>query len=376
MNRSLARLWPTKRILWRTALALAGAALCVVPCRAAEIHLRATAAVSDAVIQLGDIADISTDNASEAATLEAINIGPAPAAGSVTRIEFATLRSRLAACGVNLARTGLSGSSQVVVSGPSAAGAGLLPGAKAPRPADERALASQQKRAEGVLGEAIRGYLQRTVPNLGKYTLAVHLDRNDVPTVLAGAATGFEIRGGQAPWDLPQRFLIRTLDASNMVREVTIECRLSPLPYVLAMKHTVPKGQILQSSDLVWRQTDSTDGVLRRPEDVIGRETQRAIRQDELVQSDDIRAVPLVRNNDVVTVFVRVGGIEVKRPMKAKSDGSAGETVTLTTLDGRQTLVGLVTGYHEAEAIGSGAAAPLNTQDAVGQIEFVAGRQE
>jgi hypothetical protein len=42
----------------------------------------------------------------------------------------------------------------------------------------------------------------------------------------------------------------------------------------------------------------------------------------------DVQRVPLVRSNDIVTVTVRRGGITVKRPLKARSEGAAGDTIT------------------------------------------------
>jgi flagella basal body P-ring formation protein FlgA len=64
--------------------------------------------------------------------------------------------------------------------------------------------------------------------------------------------------------------------------------------------------------------------------------------------------VPLVRANDVVTVYSRVGGVSVRTLMKAREDGALGEAVALTSLDARGRVLARVTGYHEAEVISTG----------------------
>lgn len=347
---------------------LLAASLCSSAARAADVRLHANASASGTLIRLGDVAEVVTQNPQESTALSEIVLGPAPAAGNVTRLELATIRNQLAARGVNMAQTTFTGSTQVVVAGP-----GQIVQASArfvERPGNERMIFTQQQRAEKLVSEAIRSYLGRVEPKLGRYTISVRLERDDVAVLLAGAGNGYQVDGGQAPWDQPQQFRLRTLDRSNAIREVIVAARLSPHPYVLGMRHMVPKGQILQAGDLAWRQADNIEGAFVKGQDLIGRETLRAMRENDVVRDVDVRAVPLVRSNEIVTVLAKVGGIEVKRPMKARSDGAAGETVTLTTLDGKQTLIARVTGFHEAETIGADSGGSPGMQDATGRIQF------
>src|SRR5690606_8318589 len=132
-------------------------------------------------------------------------------------------------------------------------------------------------------------------------------------------------------------------------------------------RHAVPAGYVLQASDLAPKQTDEAPGAVTRLEEAVGRETRRTIRVGEVLKADDIQIVPLVRVNDIVTVYSRKPGIRVKRQLKARSEGALGDPVTLVTLDGRQTVLGRITGYHEAEV--DGAAAPAETSS---RIQFTA----
>lgn len=354
---------------WKAVCLAAIVVASAIPARAADIHLRPTSTVSGTLVKLGDVADIASNDVRETNALAEVVLGPAPAAGNSQRLDLSTIRNHLAARGVNMATTTITGSNQTLVT--SAGGIVQTSAFTVERPVNERTQFTQQQRAEKLVSEAIRSYLGRVEPKLGRYTIAVQIERDDIPLLIAGAGNGYQVAGGQAPWDQPQQFRLRTLDRNNAVREVNVMARLAPHPYVLGMRHMVPKGQIIQAGDLAWRQSDNLEGAFTKAQDLIGRETNRALRENEVVRQDDVRTVPLVRSNEIVTVVARVAGVEVKRAMKARSDGAAGETVTLTTLDGKQTLVARVTGFHEAETIGAETGATANVQDQSGRIQFI-----
>lgn len=335
---------------------------------AADIRLKATGNTTQSIVRLADVAEIAGADEREAAALGQIALGPGPAAGAETRFDVATIRSRLAARGVNMAQTTLSGSALVIVRN----GATPATAAKAATGPDERTLLAQQKRAEKLVEEAVRAHLSRTAAGLGKARVAVQIDRKDVPAVLQGAGAGFQVAGGKAPWNEPQTLTIRALDRNNAVCEIPVVCQVAPLPVVMAAKRTLAKGQILRAEDLVPRQAENTEGVFESVGELIGLETQRTLRPEEVIRRDDVRSVPLIRSNDIVTVYSRRGGIVVKSPMKARSDGAAGETVTLVTLDGRQTIMAVVSGYHEAEVGG----VPERETQEPGGIRVVSGTSE
>lgn len=146
-----------------------------------------------------------------------------------------------------------------------------------------------------------------------------------------------------------------------------------PRPYVLAVKYTVPKGHVLQTSDLVFRQTSDTGTSFLRVEDVIDRETTHVIRQDEPIHTHQIQAVQLVKNNDIVAVYARSAGISVKRFFKARGAGAMGDVISLTALEGRDKVLARITGYQEAEVIGSPGTPAHAVKDTTGSILFQKG---
>jgi len=70
---------------------------------AALVRFRSRVVVTDRVITLGDIAEVTDSDSAVIARLQGIPLAPAPAAGRERRIAYETVRSRLSAVGVNLA---------------------------------------------------------------------------------------------------------------------------------------------------------------------------------------------------------------------------------------------------------------------------------
>jgi flagella basal body P-ring formation protein FlgA len=109
---------------------------------------------------------------------------------------------------------------------------------------------------------------------------------------------------------------------------------------------------LIQADDVEWEQvatlSDRGDAVASL-EALAGQETTRALRSGDTLHAPDIHQVPLIRRGDIVTVYARRTGISVRMEAKSQSEGTAGESVTLLTLDGRQKLYATVTGYHQAE---------------------------
>ncbi len=337
--------------------AVTGGNLC-----AAMIQFKPRAAVTDGVITLGDIADVLHADPEMADQLAKTVVGPAPAAGRELRLSFADIRSRLNATGVNLATMEFSGATVVVVSKSAGFDNKTISSEK---------LAPQRKRAEELIAEKIQKALVARNPAQEKLIVQVELADRDVTPVLQHIVYGdCEVVGGDPKNPHEQIVGIRFRDRKGLPAEIGARCRFSPQPMILAARYTIPPGHILREADLVWRQAEDAKGTVTRLEDALNRETKRSIRQDEPVRTTDIQEVPLVRSNDIVTVISRIGGVTIRAEMKSRDEGTLGETVTLTSLKGRDMVLARVTGLHEAEVISAGPSLSDTLQDATGRIEF------
>jgi len=332
-----------------------------------EVRLKSQAVVAGSVVTLGDVADVLGADPQSIDRLRSIALAPAPAAGRRMRLDFATIRSRLAAQGVNLALVQFSGSSQINVS------ADGRPAPARHSPA-QRVTDSQVQRATQLVADAIRSYLRGKAPQLGDATVSVGLNPEEAALVLTGIASGFHVAGGAPPWDAPQRMTVAFMDRDETLRRVAVICKTTAQPHVLVSLHAIPRGQILSESDLTWARMDVTQAVATRMEDAVGRETKRSIRKGEPIAINAIQSRNLVRSNDIVKTFVRKGSITVESYLKARSSGGLGDAVTLVSLDGRQRISARVTGLHEAEVIGS--EPPSGRPAANAPIQLTSGQSE
>ena len=294
------------------------------------IRFNSSARVNSAVITLADIAVVYNSDSVLQQKLNRLVVGPAPSPGTSVRVSFSSIRRQLRDRGLDLTRVKFSGAGVVSVS--SISRPKQLP--KIAQVGTARYQQQRQTHAERAVSKAIQQYLKQAVPELGMISLRVRIPAADIPAVLSAVNSGYEVRGGKSPWHLMQLFQIRFLDRQKKVNSVFVRALIERHPHVLAAKHTIPKGQMVRTADLIWKQVDQVKkGDFTTVEQALGLETIRTIRK-----------VPLVRSNSIVTVYSRRGGITVRRQMRARGNAAAGETITLVSLKGRDSIVGKVIG--------------------------------
>jgi flagella basal body P-ring formation protein FlgA len=330
--------------------AVAGVLAFVGNVSAADICFRPTASVSTSTVHLKDIAIVTASDPALMTRLENVALAPAPAPGRRMRLDFAEIRSRLEATGIPASELNYSGSSVVVVAS-----------ADAPTPAKVKlqktkprvvvVAPGQVKRAEQIMTEAVRQSMRakhRVTPTM--FVEAV-VDPADVPAVLASAAQGFEIGALDPKSTEPQAVQVGYQDSQGQPARFQVQCIISERPQVPVLAHSVSTGEVIHESDLAWKPVDSTEGLLTHAEQIMDKEAKKALHADEPIHADDIRSVPLVRANDIVTGVWHSGGIRITGQFKAKGDGGLGDVITLVKLTGRDQLTARVTDVHEAEIV-------------------------
>lgn len=311
---------------------------------AAEIELKESAQISAPVVLLGDVAEIRDADPAVVRRLQSIVLGPAPANRS--QIPLAQVRSMLQSRGENLAQITFTGRSIVTVSP-----------VKEPARRSSPTTDHQKEQARALVQQAVRGYLQGRVFDLDRYVIEVELPDDAADGLLSSAGDGLQVIGGHPPGVRAQPMVFQYESPIEGRRRLQAMVRLAPLPMVAAARYTVPRGHVLQAADLFLKPAETTggggEGAITRLEEAIGKEAARTLRKNEPIRREHLRTVPLVRRNDIVSVSSRIGGITVQRNMKSRGEGAIGDPVTLVSLDGRRTVLATVTGFHEAETIGS-----------------------
>lgn len=304
------------------------------------LRLKATAVVDSPIIRLGDVADVLNADAAQVALMEAMALQPAPAQGRTLVITISQIRSRLQALGVDLSRLELTGKSRVRVS------------LKRPdQPARKKPVATQQevKTAEEKVHLALSDWVRRNFPNVNHFSLTVRIHPEDLQMILESNADTFRFPQLERFFETEQAVALKLIDSEGATRQARVYCQLQNLPEILAAKYTLNKGAVIRADDLVWTSPEKNQSGITDPRLVIGRELTRTVHQSNVVRSQDLIEVPLVRDGAIVTVSARRGGITVRREMRARGTGGIGDPITLVALEGRDRLMATITGYNQAE---------------------------
>jgi flagella basal body P-ring formation protein FlgA len=316
---------------------------------AAEIRLRAQCAAVGSVVTLGDVAEIVAADRRQAETLAAVELCPAPAAPQQRFLRNRELQDLLVLRGVNLAEHQFSGASQTTVTS----------SARSARPEVEKTVPLPALRqANRRMCEALLKYLQQQAA--ADQSWNVQIDLNDSQARLcADTGAAISLSGGKAPWTGTQHFEVTMKSARGSTR-FELDARVTAPSARVVTTHAIIKGTVLRAGD-VELQRDGVDesdaAAFSSVEEVLGRETTRAVPSGKVLTQDSLRAPLLVHRGDVVTVYVHSAGIRIRTTGRARDDGSQDELVAVESLLDRSTYFARVNGVREVEVYGRSARA-------------------
>ena len=358
----------SKTSAFTTSVCLIAAAFCSAPAAGGTIRFRERAVARGTLIRLKDIARVLEADESLRRQLEETVIGPAPVPGRTVKLDFSEIRSRLQAMGVDLSRIRFSGRSRVLVT--RSEKTGPVKRATFTDDRSQRSAERQRERAERILSTAVQRHLEKVAPQTGQVSVSIRVRTEDVSLILAAGSALPAIRGITQPLQRAQLLKADFHGPQGETVTVPFECRIVPKPFVLAARYTISRGDLIQAADLTWKQVSSSEEGFTDPEMVIGREAKRTIARGTVLSRTDIQQVPLIRPNDIVTVYSRRPGITIKREMKARTGGALGDTVTLVELKGRQSVTARVLGLNKAEVLSGGIALRTSPAEDAGAIVF------
>jgi flagella basal body P-ring formation protein FlgA len=144
------------------------------------------------------------------------------------------------------------------------------------------------------------------------------------------------------------------VNSSEGPQRNTLDVQVTVPSAVVAAVHSLSRCAVIRESDLTMvheAPRDCEGIVFHAIEEVVGKQTTRAIPDGKIIASDDLQAPLMVHKGDVVTVYARSAGISVRTTARAKDDGGLGELVTMETMHDRKTYQARVCGVHEAEVL-------------------------
>lgn len=354
----------------------------------ADLVLRDRVEPADAIVRLGDLAEVRALDLAEADRLSALPMMPTPAPGAEQHVRAEAIRELLHALGEPLSAHRLGGPPAVTVVGPS----------KTPTPTEKptasrpavRALATMPRAPRRVAGFRLatpstpsraRTRTPRPLNARDRASLAERLAvLTDAALAEAGLGERLETRAveltgvaddalrglhdaaadpasfGRA--DLaPGRYSVRFRGPNANVR---LQVTLGPVRRMLMVTTPVRRGETLTAASLTTRRVPRdakrlpSDPVVEL-EEVVGLVAARSLREGEFLPWAACVQPILVRRGDAVSVSTGVAGVTVRAPGVAKQDGRRGDVVPVELYGGRETLNATVTGRGELAVLGASA---------------------
>ncbi|HWB07705.1 MAG TPA: flagellar basal body P-ring formation chaperone FlgA [Pirellulales bacterium] len=310
---------------------------------AAEIQVRSECDASG-LVRLGDVAEIHATDPGEAAKLKEIELFPAPSVGGKSFVRTRELQDLLALRGINLSQHRFTGASQVEIRNGTRPSAPLT--------------SSITRRAAERVEAAIAAHLRRQAGKDTDWELDLHLNDEEA-RVIAATGESLSAAGGQSPWTGEQSFSI-TVPGESGKQVLTVATKVAAVPLVVVAKRAMVPGDIVQATDVKLGRAKTGDDDLpcRTLDEVVGKETRRAIVEGQAVKEDDLRSPILVRRGDAVHVYARSAGIQVRVDGRAQEDGSRGDLIVVESINAnRERFMARVSGIHEVEVFAQPAAA-------------------
>jgi len=318
------------------------------PAPGAELRLRSECRCAGPLVTLGDVAEVFATGEAEAASLPAIELFPAPTPPAQRYVRLREIEDLLLLRGVDLTEHRFSGSAQVLIrpEEPRAE-----PGATPPRSSPLTVAA--QRQAKQRLEEAIVAHL-RAVGSADVPWLVDVEPSEEQARWLADprASVAVAAQPGPLEADTGRRQFQVTVQTTHESVRFAIEAGVAAAPPVVVSVESLPRGAPVRATDVALVRLPPEQGPpegLHSLEEIVGKETTRAIPKGKVVAADWVRSPLLVRRGDVVTVSARSGGVCVRTTARARDDGSLGELVAVESLTDRSTYYARVVRPREVE---------------------------
>lgn len=325
-----------------------------------EVHtlrLRAAAAVSGSVVTLGDVLDLTRAGNDLATRLASIEIATSERTPATLGVSHEQVSAKLAELGVNQARVMLSGAARCEVRLEPPAGDPVAPTA-APT-TDAAPLIREKPAAAGSrLEDLIRAHIERECASLEgevdvRFEVASQqfLSLTNPPFEFRITSIGRERLG-------VREFNVVIRGEGQTGRPVRVACRVALIRQVVAAQRPLNLGAFIKRDDLTYQQRRfdrEADFGCAKIEALVGQQVAAFVPVGEMVPTQAVKAVDLVKRGDDVTVLGGTSGVSMTLRGKALESGTYGDTVRVQigkTRQDRTVRRGVVVEYGKIRLLG------------------------
>jgi len=314
--------------------ALLAACGAVENCPAGEIRLWPTATVREDAVRLADVADLRGFEQEEQARLAAVVLRPALPPGGEILLSAADLREAMSAASANLAAIRIYGASRCRVSRPRPPRDLVEPrpgAAASPRPAPAAAAARPSKPAASrTIETLVREYLTARLAD-GKSRLEIRFSpagRRVLDLPAEGFAVQIRPTSDRRLGMISLEVEIAAAEGPPCVEAVLAEVLM--VREVVVARRPINKGKSIEARDLQMEErrfSDPADIGLTDLAAAVGRQSVSFVRQGEMLRAEGLVSRPVVNRGDTVTIWARLGGVEIKTTGKAQQAGALGDVI-------------------------------------------------
>ncbi len=311
-----------RALLIIAALAVAAPALAGQP----TVIVRPSAAVTDPVVRLGDIARLRGFDADAAKTYAAIELGRAPAVGLGQFMPRAYLEARIRDGGMPAAVR-----------------------LRIPRRVEIKRKARTMPGEE--LRQMVRAAIHKRMPHAPADVAAIDVPALADLKVPDGARLRVEFaddEGFRGP--VVAELVVR--DGGETMRTRRISARVDVFQRVFGVAEPLRRGRRLTTADLVELRVPHTtlarDAIVE-PALIEGAMLRRTVKPGEPIREAWLQVPPLVNRGDRIRMVAVRGALRMTARGEALSDGARGAYIRVRNLDSRKIVSGRVVGPGEIE---------------------------
>ena len=329
---------------------------CVAPALGAGIALRpAVRAVADRALTLADVADLS---GAEAEALAGVVVHAGLGAGERGVVRMRDVRAALDAHGVNWGRISVRGSEceLVVAAAPKTERA---PAAErsAPEPRHQTVSASDSP--------TVRTEVAGTLANLfgvALEDLQIAFDDADGALLATGGeGRRIEVQPAASPSASRIPLNVWVYEGDRVVVSGQIRADVRVRRDAVIATAALRRGQTISAGDVtletLWTEP-SAGAPIASLEEAVGQVSRTRIPAGTAIRADHIERAMVVKRGDLVTVHCVSGGIVVKAPARAQSDGRDGEVIEFKLDKSKRPFLARISGAGRAVMVsGSGGGA-------------------
>lgn len=283
-----------------------------------ELSLKAEALVKGPSVHLGDVASLTGDNAE---TLASIELAPAPLPGESKRFEASLIQARIRNAGFEDASVQVTGSASV------------------------KATTMHIEVSKEAIAEDLRQFIELSMPwDAADATIDILPPAYDV--VLPDGDITFAWKPNPQYKYVGSGAFRGEIAVDGAVKK-TVMCRATVDAYtdVVVAQEMIQAGGIIAVADLTLEKRPvaklEADALIVL-DDAVGQVARGALFPGAIITKRGIMPRKLIKRNQVVSVEARTGAVVVKTQGKALSDGAVGDLVSVSSLQSKQEVQGVL----------------------------------